>query len=160
MVKFSFKFLIVLLAVPIVAACGGEGNEHHGLSVQDVTIETQSGDAHQFEVELALTPEELSVGLMYREDMDDDKGMLFYFGNERQVGFWMKNTLIPLDMIFIKANGSIFYIHENAKPHDLTRISPDGKAIAVLEINAGLSDKLNIREGDEVIHTLFNKKSP
>ncbi len=157
MVRLSFKFLIVLLAVPLVA-CGGEGNEHHGLSVQEVMIETQSGATHQFEVELALTPQELSVGLMYREDMDDDKGMLFYFGSERQVGFWMKNTLIPLDMVFIKENGTIFYIHENAQPHDLTRISPEGKAIAVLEINAGLSDKLNIREGDRVIHTLFDKK--
>lgn len=157
MVRLTLKFLIILLVAPL-SACGGEGNDHHGLSVQEIIVQTQEGGEHHFETELALTPEELSVGLMYREDMDDDKGMLFYFGQERQVGFWMKNTLIPLDMIFIKENGTIFYIHENAKPQDLTRISPDGKAIAVLEINAGLSDKLNIREGDKVIHTLFDKK--
>jgi hypothetical protein len=70
----------------------------------------------------------------------------------------MKNTLIPLDMIFVKKDGTIFYIHENAQPHDLTGISPDGEAIAVLEINAGLSHKLGIQEGDTLIHELFSTK--
>lgn len=157
MVKFYSLFVALLLVAPL-SACGNDEVDSHGLAVQDVVIETQSGESHKFTTELAITPEELSVGLMFRKDMDDDKGMLFFFGQERQARFWMKNTLIPLDMIFIKKDGSVFYIHENAQPHDLTGISPEGKAIAVLEINAGLSDKLGISVGDRIIHELFNTK--
>lgn len=157
MVRFSL-ILLLFFVTPALSGCGSEDNKNHGLSVHDIEVVTQAGKSHPFEVELALTPQELSVGLMYRKEMDDYNGMLFFFGNERPVRFWMKNTFIPLDMIFIKKDGTIFYIHENAQPHDLTGISPDGEAIAVLELNAGLSDKLNIQKGDKVIHELFGTK--
>lgn len=152
------KYLIALLLVFPLVACGNDGLDNNGLPVQPISIETQSGTTHNFDVELALTPKEMSVGLMYRDDMDDDKGMLFFFGQERELSFWMKNTFIPLDMIFIKKNGKIHHIHENAMPQDLTSITSQGKAIAVLEINAGLSAKLGISVGDKVKHSLFQQQ--
>lgn len=154
MVKQGLTYLIILFITPFLTGCG-EPEGGRGLPVQPLTIETQSGQIHEFEVELALTQEEMSVGLMFREDMDDDKGMLFYFGQEREINFWMKNTFIPLDMIFIKADGTIHHIHENAVPEDLTPIPSQGRVMAVLEINAGLSKKLGIQPGDRVNQALF-----
>jgi uncharacterized membrane protein (UPF0127 family) len=151
MVKLTLLFLLL---IPLTA-CGSEGDESRGLPTQSVQIETQGGTVHNFEVELALTPEEMAVGLMFREEMDDNKGMLFFFGRERELSFWMKNTLIPLDMIFIKADGTIHHIHENAQPHDLTSVQSQGLAISVLEINAGLSRKLGVSAGDKIKHELF-----
>ncbi len=147
--------MLLLLFTPLTACGDSDGRQ---LPVQDVVIETQAGDKHKFITELALTPDEMSVGLMFRKDMKDDHGMLFYFGAEREARFWMKNTFIPLDMLFIKSDGTIFYIHENAQPHDLNSIAPDGLASAVLEINAGLSKELGIKVGDKVQHTLFQAK--
>jgi uncharacterized membrane protein (UPF0127 family) len=149
------KYLLALLLILPLAACGNEELEKNGLPVQPVQIETRNGAVHHFDVELALTPTEMSTGLMFRNDMDDDKGMLFFFGQEQELSFWMKNTLIPLDIIFIKADGTIHYVHENAIPHDLTSIPSQGLVISVLEINAGLSRKLGISVGDKIKHALF-----
>ena len=88
--------------------------------------------------------------------MAENHGMLFYFGGE-EAGrrFWMKNTLIPLDMIFIKADGTIHHIHENAIPKDLTGVPSNGPVAAVLEINGGVSRKLELQKGDKVKHRFF-----
>ena len=112
-----------------------------------------------FDIELALNRAQQSQGLMNRTNMAEDAGMLFVFPDEAERGFWMKNTLIPLDMIFIKANGVIHHIHENAVPHDLTSIKSNGPVMAVLEINGGLSQKLNIKVGDSVNHPFFNRQN-
>lgn len=154
MVKQALTYLIILFIAPFLIGCG-EPDGGRGLPVQPLTIETQSGQVHEFEVELALTQEEMAVGLMFRKDMDDNKGMLFYFGQEREINFWMKNTFIPLDMIFIRADGIIHHIHENAVPEDLTPIPSQGEVMGVLEINAGLSKKLGIQPGDLVNQPLF-----
>lgn len=109
-----------------------------------------------FNVELALTAEQQMQGLMNRTSMEDTAGMLFIFNDEKERGFWMKNTLIPLDMIFIKKDGVIHHIHENAQPNDLTSIKSQGPVMAVLEVNGGIADKLNIKEGDIIHHPFFN----
>ncbi len=103
-----------------------------------------------FRVELAVTPAEQTRGLMFREEMARLAGMLFIYPEAQETAFWMRNTLIPLDMIFIEADGRILKIHENAIPGDETPIRSDGPSIAVLEINGGLAREFGIEVGDEV----------
>lgn len=104
-----------------------------------------------FEVELALNNEDRARGLMYRRQMDDFAGMLFVFPDVKEAAFWMKNTLIPLDMIFIDENGIIQNIHSNAIPGDLTRIDAGQPVKAVLEINGGMAQKAGISVGNKIL---------
>ncbi len=124
-------------------------------ATSDLLIKTAAGVEHKFQVDLALTVQEQMRGLMFRESMPNDAGMLFYFGDSQPRSFWMKNTLIPLDLIFVNAVGKIIHIHHNAIPHDLTPIPSNGNAAGVLEINGGLSVDLEINSGDLVKHPFF-----
>jgi len=120
-----------------------------------VTLRGDWGQA-RFTIELADDPDERAQGLMHRESMAQSAGMLFVYPEPKQVGFWMKNTLIALDMIFIDAAGTVKKVHSNAIPHDETPIfggSPDIKA--VLEINGGLSERLGIAPGTQLRHPAF-----
>jgi len=138
----NFKFLLFLsvflgFSAPIASAqqpIVAPPAETVEIQKQDLTIIKQNGEKLTLSVELALTPQEQAKGLMYRTELADDSGMLFVFQGEAPRSFWMKNTLIPLDMIFIKRNGEILNIHQNAIPHDLTPVSSQGDAYAVLEI--------------------------
>lgn len=123
-----------------------------------LSIETQDGQSHSFQVELALSPEDIQRGLMHRTSLGENAGMLFYFGGrEEERFFWMKNTLIPLDMLFIKADGTIHHIHENAKPNDLTSVPSKGPVAAVLEIRGGRSAELGLKPGDIVKYSFFRQ---
>lgn len=134
-----------------------EDKTSQSLTENKISIETQSGDKHFFTVELALTPEQQQKGLMYREEMAEDHGMLFFFNDgERERSFWMKNTYIPLDLLYIRQDGRVHHIHKNAKPLDLSGLPSKGPVAAVLEINAGLSDRLGLQKGDQVYHPLFS----
>ncbi len=107
-----------------------------------------------FNVEVALTQEQKSRGLMFREHIDDDKGMLFLYSSEAPRPFWMKNTLVPLDIIWISCDNHIVSIAREAQPCETDPcpiITPEGLSRNVLEINGGMSDRLGITEGDEVI---------
>ncbi|MCK0166532.1 DUF192 domain-containing protein [Jannaschia sp. S6380] len=104
----------------------------------------------RFRVELARTPEEQARGLMFREEMPRLSGMLFVYDRPRDVAFWMRNTLIPLDMIFLDAAGRIARIHENAVPLDETPIRAGAPTLAVLEINGGMAATLGLDAGDEL----------
>ena len=108
------------------------------------------GSAYKFEVEVVATPETRAQGLMFREKLAANAGMLFLYPGEQPVSFWMKNTLIPLDMLFLKADGSIAHIAHNAVPHDETPIDSGAAVQAVLEVNGGTADTLGIKEGDRV----------
>lgn len=119
-------------------------------------IQTTEGKKHEFQVELARTPIEWKHGLMYRQEMAEDHGMLFVFPTESFKSFWMKNTFIPLDMLFVRRNGEIANIAKNAKPHDLTSHPSEGLVLGVLELNGGISDKLGIKAGDIVYHSAFD----
>lgn len=121
----------------------------------DLTIETPAGKQFHFKIELALTPAEHQRGLMFRDKMAPDAGMLFVFENAEPQSFWMKNTLIPLDMIFIRTDGTIANIVEKAEPQTLTTRDSDGPAKAVLELNGGITRFLGIKAGDRVIHPLI-----
>ena len=120
-----------------------------------------SDDAtHEFTVEVADDREEISFGLMERESMDADKGMLFDFDPPREPAMFMKNTLITLDMLFINDDGGIAMIARNTVPGSLRTISPGVPVRAVLELNGGLAADLNIQPGDVVQHPLFGNVDP
>lgn len=110
--------------------------------------------AVQFRVDVAATPEERARGLMFRETMPRMNGMIFEFASPQPTSFWMKNTLIPLDMIFADKDGVIQTIHQNAIPHDTTPIFGGNEIKFVLEINAGMSKALGISEQDRLSNPL------
>lgn len=111
--------------------------------------------AAQFTVELADTPEERATGLMHRESMPASAGMLFVYEAPTRAMFWMKNTLIPLDMIFMDATGRVTAIHSDAIPHDETPIDGGSGVFAVLEINGGMARRMGIAPGAEMRHPAF-----
>lgn len=115
------------------------------------TVETESG-AHRFSVELARTPAERARGLMFRSHLPADAGMLFLYESDQPIQMWMKDTPIPLDMLFLAGDGRIVDIAERAVPHSLAVIASDGPARAVLEVNGGTAARLGIRPGDRVRH--------
>lgn len=117
-------------------------------------IATRTG-THSFSVELALTPPERAQGLMFRKQMDEDAGMLFRFERVKPVAMWMKNTFIPLDMIFIRPDGSVADIHYNAVPHSEDIIQSSEPVLYVLELNAGVAQKIDVRRDDVVKHPLI-----
>jgi len=122
-----------------------------------LAIRTASGEI-RFDVELALTPAQKQRGLMFRDKLEPYTGMLFDFGTPQVVSMWMMNTLIPLDMIFIAADGKIISIAANTKPMSTDTILSGGQALGVLEIAGGSARLLGIRPGDVVVHSLFGKK--
>jgi uncharacterized protein len=134
--------------------CSGFGGAR-AASVQPLEIVTKNG-VQVFSVEMATTEQEKETGLMYRKELAEGKGMLFDFSPEQEVSMWMKNTYIPLDMIFIRADGRILRIAESTEPLS-TRIIPSrGLAKGVLEVIAGTAKKYGIEPGDRVGHPLFN----
>jgi uncharacterized protein len=119
-------------------------------------VEIVSGTTtHVFQTEVMKTPEQRSKGLMFRQFMPEDRGMLFDFDREEPVAMWMRNTYIPLDMVFIRANGTIHRIHERAQPLDETTIAAGAPVRFVLEINGGVAAKLGLKAGDRVRHPLI-----
>ena len=151
MAKFSlsgamrrvFTFLFILL-VPAGAFAGRE----------QLGIRSSTGD-HVFMVEIAVTPQDREAGLMHRRALAADAGMLFDFSKSGNVSMWMKDTLIPLDMLFIRADGSIANIAERTVPGSLTPIDSHGPVLGVLELNGGTSARLGIKPGDQILHPLF-----
>src|SRR5262249_29729412 len=111
--------------------------------------------SHRFTVELARTSEERAVGLMFRTAMAPERGMLFAYDREQPVSMWMKNTFIPLDMLFIRADGRIANIAEWTTPRSLDEIASKGPVKAVLELNGGTAARLGLKPGDQVRHSLF-----
>ncbi len=122
---------------------------HSQRSSPEVEILTQSGERVSFQVELAKTPEERAKGLMFRQYLPSNQGMLFIFDQEKRHWFWMKNTLISLDMIFINQEQRVVGIVHQAQPE---KTNPLGgwKSKYILEINGGLAEKYGIKEGDKI----------
>ncbi|HIF26731.1 MAG TPA: DUF192 domain-containing protein [Micavibrio sp.] len=157
MKQILLAFMTMLLFIP--AACAQEKDQTLPAApyTEPLIIMSDNGKTtHTFYVEIADTPQLVIKGLMNREYMPDMAGMLFSFALEKERHFWMKNTLIPLDMLFVKADGTIHHIHENAIPHDETSISSNGPVLNVLELNGGMSRKLGIKPGDVVHHYVFD----
>ncbi|MDL2410447.1 DUF192 domain-containing protein [Rhizobium calliandrae] len=125
---------------------------------EQLSIQTAKGTTHKFTVELALTEPQLEFGLMYRKNMPADHGMLFDFGQPRPVMMWMKNTVLPLDMLFLDKSGVITHIQENAVPYSEAIISSEGAVLYVIELNAGTVKKLGLAVGDKVTSATISSK--
>ena len=143
-----------LMLSTICAAVTVPVNADQTKNFERLTIASQSGE-RAFIVEVVRDDVLRNRGLMFRRQMSKDQGMLFDYDPPQVVGFWMKNTYIPLDIIFIGADGRIMRIAPNTTPHSLESIPSGGPARGVLEINGGLSAKLGIKPGDRVRHRLF-----
>lgn len=147
------KALCSAVLVLIALAPSADGQE---AALSPLTI-IASDQRHDFEVEVATTPQERARGLMYREELPAKQGMLFDFGREQMVSMWMRNTLISLDMLFIGADGTIRRIASGTTPMSLETISSGEPVKAVLELNAGITRLLGIRRGDRVVHPIFKQ---
>ncbi|ACT59546.1 DUF192 domain-containing protein [Hirschia baltica] len=144
-------FSVVCMAIPHVSA------QDSGVKFETGTLVVDTGEAeHLINIEIADSPEETSQGLMFRENLAEDAGMLFDFGEPREPNMWMKNTLIPLDMLFLDDNGVVVAIARNARPHSERRISPGMAVKGVLELAGGATGTLDISPGDVVHHAIFN----
>jgi uncharacterized membrane protein (UPF0127 family) len=131
----------VLLALPLSAQAADN----------QLTLHTGTGD-YTFNVDVVDTPDSRAKGLMFVTELADDAGMLFDFKEEREVSFWMRNTFIPLDMIFIGTDGVVRNVHANARPHDVTSIPSDGPVQFVLEIPGGRAAEIGLAAGDTMDH--------
>jgi uncharacterized membrane protein (UPF0127 family) len=144
--------LAALLAMSLPRAASAQRGPTYEHS--ELTIETATA-RHHFNIELADTDDRRANGLMFRTSMAPDAGMLFDFKADQPVAMWMRNTLIPLDMVFIARDGRIVNIAERTVPHSEASIWSDGPVRAVLELNGGTAQRLAIRPGDRVIHRMF-----
>lgn len=129
----------------------------HAATLSVLEIAGPSG-TRRFMVEVAKTNEERAKGLMFRQHMPEDRGMLFDFMREEPVAMWMRNTYIPLDMLFIRADGIVHHIHQRAEPLNETTLDSRGPVRYVLEINGGLASKLGLKPGDRVKHAIIGGK--
>ena len=123
-------------------------------AIDDLSIVTSSGP-HHFSVEVMRTRDELERGLMFRNTMPPDRGMLFDFGEPQEVTMWMKNTVLALDMVFISKDGHIVSIKKNATPFSLATIPSGGEVLGVLEVNAGTAARIGAKPGDTVVDPMF-----
>ena len=142
--------LSATLAVAVI------GSASAGCSPETVSLRGEWGRA-EFSVEIADTPQLRARGLQGRDVLHSTAGMLFLYESAGPASFWMKDTPIPLDMLFISTNGTVLDVHRNAVPFDMTPIRADGAIAAVLEINGGLSDQFGISRGTEIRHPAFDQ---
>ncbi len=129
------------------------------LPKEKLVIVTRDDARHEFSVEVAKTPDQQTVGLMFRPSVPADGGMLFDWGTPRDSQMWMRNTIAPLDMVFINGDGTIRSIAENTVPESLAIIESRGPVRATLELAAGTTARLNIRVGDKVEQRIFGNAS-
>ncbi|HXP72746.1 MAG TPA: DUF192 domain-containing protein [Stellaceae bacterium] len=145
---------VVLAGVGLIALSGAARAQLATFSKSKLVIETSKGK-FPFDIELALTPPQMEQGLMFRRALAADAGMLFDYGNPQTIAMWMKNTLIPLDMIFIAKDGKVVDFRERAVPMSLDTIESKVPARAVLEVNAGTVARLGVQIGDTIHHAFF-----
>ena len=157
------RFLFALLMVtPLMAAspdADAQTTAQPELPKEPLSITTRDGKRHDFQVEMALTPEQQRVGLMFRPSVPADGGMLFDWGAPRESGMWMRNTVSPLDMLFINADGTIRRVAEDTVPGSLATVESRGPVRATLELAAGTAKRLDIRVGDKVQQRIFGNAS-
>ena len=152
--SFLYGSLLVVISLIIIGVCFWQFAPVHK---QTLLIRNQYDESYHFKIEIADTKEERQKGLMFRESIPEDYGMLFLFEEPIVVNMWMKNTLIPLDMVFIDEKGVIVNIIENTVPHSLLPLSSEQKVIAVLEVKAGTVQNLSFQKGDEVFYHYFRQ---
>jgi len=175
--RIKLAFFIALIFSVQLAACSGDspvqadqnpdgstqgladrGTDPDIIYLRQTSLEIRSaGQSHEFLVEVADSYESRQTGLMYRRSMPSNSGMLFVFDEEHQVVMWMKNTYLPLDMLFIDHQGVIRSIATDTVPITSTRIRSGAQVSAVLELNAGVADSLGLKPGDRILHPIFEQ---
>lgn len=138
----------------LLSGCAGRARSQTRVELESLEIVTRAG-RHRFKVEIADDELERNRGLMFRRSLAADRGMLFIFPSERPVAFWMRNTLIPLDMIFVRADGTIRSIAHQTRPLDETPVPSGGPVLAVLELAGGRAQSLGVQPGDRIVHGAF-----
>jgi uncharacterized membrane protein (UPF0127 family) len=157
LLRWTFLFLsLLLLGAGLVHMdrAGQAWLEHPHFGKDIILVESDNG-RHVFEVEVATSHQARAQGLMFRQSLADNAGMLFLFEEPSIQKFWMRNTLIPLDMIFIAPSGRILRIAANATPESEELISSGAPALGVLEIPGGRAAELGLKAGDRVAHDYF-----
>jgi len=154
----AWRLLIVVFAALLAGSAAADPPV--SFPTGSLEIATSGGARLTLAVEIATTRAQLSQGLMYRRALAADAGMLFDFGQVQTVTMWMKNTLIPLDMVFIAADGTVAGIAERTVPMSQTVIPSPGPVKAVLELNGGATSRLGIKTGDQVVHPIFGGIQP
>ncbi|MGE0825457.1 MAG: DUF192 domain-containing protein [Candidatus Binatia bacterium] len=144
--KTPTRRLFALVVIMLGYACGSSASSHPS----QVILYSQHGSAVRVHVEIAATEEKRQMGLMYRRDLPELHGMLFLFPQERQLSFWMKNTPLPLDILYINAQRVIVNIAENTTPFSEISIPSEKPSQFVLEVNGGFSQRHGIATGDRV----------
>jgi len=149
-------FLVALVSAVVLASCAGAGTprDARGEPLEALTLTTSSGE-HRFMVEIADDDTERQRGLMEREPLADDRGMLFQFPDLAERSFWMRNTPSPLDIIYIDPRGRIVSIAKNVAPQSDALIPSNGLASGVLEVRAGRADEIGAKAGDKISHPFF-----
>jgi uncharacterized membrane protein (UPF0127 family) len=157
MKRFILSALFLSLVSPALAQTSKDDVVDFG---QPVPLTVVSKDAkHVFQIERAITLEQQARGMMFRESMDPDSGMLFEFDEPKIATIWMKNTPLPLDIIFVRSNGKILKIEHMAQPYKLRSASSEAIVAAVLELQGGRSKELGIMPGDLVQHEFFGTQA-
>jgi uncharacterized membrane protein (UPF0127 family) len=152
MVRAFAALIVVLMMVGTTATAEPVTFPRSGLE-----LVAEDGRRHAFAIELAVTPDQLAQGLMFRRDLPAGTGMLFDFGAPRQVSMWMKNTLIPLDMLFADRAGRVIYVEQFAVPGSLEPRGPSQPVLGVLELPAGTARRLGLKPGDRLVHPMFER---
>ncbi|WP_198373199.1 DUF192 domain-containing protein [Roseomonas rosulenta] len=146
--------LAALAPLPLRAQPGVDRPQPR-LPTEPLVIVTRDGRRLPFTVEMALSTEHQMIGLMFRPEVKPDEGMLFDWGAPRESSMWMRNTITSLDMVFIAADGRIHRIAERTVPLSLATVSSNGPVRATLELAAGVTERMDIRAGDRVLHRIF-----
>ena len=149
---------LVLSALLIASAGATAHAQLETFPKAELTIVGASGP-HKFTVEVATSPGQMEQGLMFRQSLAPDAGMIFDYRTPSMAAMWMKNTLIPLDMLFVDQRGRIINIHERAVPGSLDPIAAAAPARAVIELNGGTAARLGLKPGDRVIFPMFGDAS-
>jgi uncharacterized protein len=145
-------FLVFLMAITVLSAMADAKFRRESL-----TLLTSAGE-RKIDIEVAETMEEKSLGLMFRTALPDTQGMLFPYTPAQEISMWMKNTFIPLDMVFIKADGTVHRIEVRTEPMSEKIITSQGEVTAVLELAGGAAARLGLQAGDRVTHGHFAPK--
>lgn len=145
----SFVFLLLIVAALTFIVAKGDAFEESTLN-----IETDSG-SHTFQIEIARTSQEKALGLMHRRSLADDYAMLFPFERAREASFWMRDTYVSLDMVFIAEGGVVHRIERGTEPLSLRSVPSRGPVVAVLEFVSGTADRIQLQAGDLIVHPLL-----
>jgi len=150
--------VLCLAGPPAIGRAGSASTGNDGKAARAELVIATATAKHRFQIEVARTAEQRRTGLMFRRHLAPDAGMLFTFDPPQLVSMWMKNTILPLDMLFIDAQGRIVNIARNTTPFSLDTIASAGPVAAVLEVAGGTTEKLGIKAGDRVEHELFSSR--